>query len=362
MTGEGPSITTTTKRYGLGLLVAVFIAICGFFIYRWAGGNFEFGQFLRSFRGLNYGWLAAASGFVLLTYVGRAVRWRVMISPIRPHASFGNLLKATIIGFTAITLFGRPGELVRPYLISARERVALSSQLAVWLLERIYDLLAVILVFGFALTRVKPKAQMSPALEWVLNTGGYFVAGIGVVCVTVLIALSVFTEPATRRIRGALSALPEKFRHRADELVTAFVGGMASTRRGTYVVRLVAYTAAEWVIILASVYCLLQAFPSTRALTITDNAVFLGFVAFGSAVQIPGIGGGMQVAAVLTLTEVFGIAVESATAVAVLIWLTQYALCIPIGLVLAIAEGLSWRSLSHIEEQAPTAIVEKVRT
>ena len=111
-----------------------------------------------------------------------------------------------------------------------------ATPLAVWVLERIYDLLAVILVFGFALTRVKPKAQMSPALEWILNTGGYFVATIGIVCVTVLIALSVFTEPATRRIRDALSALPEKFRHRADGLVTAFVGGMASARRGSYVI------------------------------------------------------------------------------------------------------------------------------
>ncbi len=362
MNEEGPRIPTTTKRYGIGLFVVVLIVIGGFVIYRWTGGNFEFRQFLRSFRGLDYLWLLAACGFVLLTYGGRAIRWRVMISPIRPHANLGNLLKANIIGFTAITLFGRPGELVRPYLIAARERLPLSSQLAVWLLERIYDLLAVILVFGFALTRVKPKAQMSPALEWVLNTGGYFVAGIGIVCVTVLIALSVFTQPATRRIRDALSALPERFRHRADGLVTAFVGGMASARRGTYVVQLVAYTAAEWVIILGSVYCLLQAFPPTRALTITDNAVFLGFVAFGSAVQIPGIGGGMQVAAVLALTEVFGISVESATAAAVLIWLTQYALVIPIGLVLAVAEGLSWRSLRHIDEQNTTTVVEKART
>jgi glycosyltransferase 2 family protein len=362
LTEEGPTNPATARHYGIVLVVAILITLCGVYLYRRFGGDFEFDRFLRSFRGLDYRWITAGSLFVLLTYLGRAVRWRVMISPIRPHANLVNLLKATLIGFTAITLFGRPGELVRPYLIATRERLPLSSQLAVWLLERIYDLLAVILIFGFALTRVKPKAGMSPALEWILNTGGYFVAAIGIVCVTVLIALSVFTEPATRRIRDALSALPEKFRDRADGLVTAFAGGMASTRRGTYVVQLVAFTAAEWVIILASIYCLLQAFPPTGALTITDNAVFLGFVAFGSAVQIPGIGGGMQVAAVLALTEVFGIAVESATAVAVLIWVTQYAIVIPLGLVLSVAEGLSWRSLRHIDEQNPTGVVEKVRT
>jgi hypothetical protein len=287
-----------------------------------------------------------------------------MISPIRPHAGFLNLLKATMIGFTAVCLFGRPGELVRPYLIALRERLPVSSQLAVWFLERIYDLLFVILVFGFSLTQVEPKREMSAALQWILNTGGYFVAGIGLLCVTLLVALSVFTEPATKRIRDALSVVPSTYRARLDGLVIAFAGGMASTRRGTYVLQLVAYTVVEWLIIIASNYCLLQAFPATRMLTLTDNLVFLGFVAFGSAVQVPGIGGGMQVAAVLVLTELFGISLEPATAAALLLWLTMYVVVVPIGLALALHEGLSWRSLRHINEQpvsdpTPTIVVNK---
>ena len=66
-----------------------------------------------------------------------------------------NLLSATVIGFTAITLFGRPGEFVRPYLIAVKEQVPVPSQFAAWVLERIFDLLMALLVFGFALTRVQ---------------------------------------------------------------------------------------------------------------------------------------------------------------------------------------------------------------
>ena len=362
MTGERRGIRAHNKHYTFGLLLGAALAACAVLLYLRFGGDFQLDRFLSSFRGLDYGWLATGGFLVLFTYAGRAIRWRVMVSPIRPHASFMGILNATVIGFAAMTLFGRPGELVRPYLIAARERLPLSSQLAAWLLERIYDLLAVILVFGFALTRTKPPGGISPALEWVLGTGGYFVAGIGLVCVTVLVALSVFTEPATRRIRDALSAMPEKFRDRADSLITAFAGGMASTRRGSYVVQLVAYTAVEWVIILGSNYCLLQAFPPTRSLTMADNAVILGFIAFGSIVQIPGIGGGMQVAAVLALTEIFRLGLEVATAAALLIWVTQYAIIVPIGFVLAVAEGLSWRSLRHIDDQNPTSVVERVST
>ena len=348
---RGDSIASRNRRYGVLLLIVLLVAAAVWATFRLRGADFDIRRFGASFEHIQYGWMAAGVFLVLCTYLGRAIRWRVMISPARPHASLANLLKATIIGFTAITLFGRPGELVRPYLIALRERLPVSSQLAVWFLERIYDLLFVILIFGFALTRVRPREDMGPALNWVLHTGGYLVAGIGVACVTLLVAISVFTEPATRRIRDALQVLPGKYRERVDGLVTAFAGGMASTRRGSYVFQLVALTVVEWVIIIAANYCLLQSFPATRRLTLLDNVVFLGFVAFGSAVQIPGIGGGMQVAAVLVLTKLFGLYLEAATAAALLLWLTMYVVVIPLGMLLALMEGLSWRSLRHIDEQ-----------
>jgi uncharacterized protein (TIRG00374 family) len=362
-TGCGAKGLKNKRHYGAALLVALAVLAAVYAIRHVAGSGFDLDRFLASFGRLHPGWLAASVALVLLTYPGRAIRWRAMIEAIRPRASLTALLNATVIGFTAVTLFGRAGELVRPYLIAVKERVPLSSQLAVWFLERIYDLLFVILIFGFGLTRVKPKGAMSPALEWILNTGGYFVAGLGLLCVTLLVALSVFTEPATRRICDALAAFPEKYRARFNNLVMEFAGGMASSRRAAHVFKLLAYTAIEWLIIVASAYCLLRSFPPTSSLTITDSIVFTGFIAFGSVVQIPGIGGGMQVAAVLVLTELFGIAVESAAALALLLWVTTYVVIMPAGIVLALHQGLTWASLRHIKDrdidQESTGVVEE---
>ena len=84
-----------------------------------------------------------------------------------------NLLSATVIGFTAITLFGRPGEFVRPYLIARKEQVPVTSQFAAWVLERIFDLLMALLLFAFALTRVQSSdLHVGPKLTWVLAAGG----------------------------------------------------------------------------------------------------------------------------------------------------------------------------------------------
>ena len=58
---------------------------------------------------------------------------------------------------------------MRPYLIATQGAVPLSSQLAALLLERIYDLLTALLVFGFALSQIqRSEVQAGPALGWVL--------------------------------------------------------------------------------------------------------------------------------------------------------------------------------------------------
>ncbi|HYM12789.1 MAG TPA: lysylphosphatidylglycerol synthase transmembrane domain-containing protein, partial [Bryobacterales bacterium] len=116
--------------------------------------GFHWSVFLASLTRLQMRWLVAAVALALATYPGRALRWAVLLKPLRPKPDMRKLVSATIIGFTAVTLLGRPGEFVRPYLIAVQERVPFSSQLAAWVLERIYDLLIVLAIFGFALSRV----------------------------------------------------------------------------------------------------------------------------------------------------------------------------------------------------------------
>ena len=64
----------------------------------------------------------------------------------------------------------------------------------------------------------------------------------------------------------------------------------------------------------------------------------MGFVSFGSVVQIPGIGGGMQVVAVLVLTELFGVRLELATSFADPDWILTFVAIVPVGLLRG-AEG-----------------------
>jgi hypothetical protein len=101
-------------------------------------------------------------------------------------------------------------------------------------------------------------------------------------------------------------------------------------------------------------FCVFHAFPATAGLGFIDIVIVLGFVSFGSIVQIPGVGGGMQIVTILVLTEFYGVALEAASGVALMLWVVSFVAIVPLGLGLAFHEGIKWRSLKHIDPGAGT--------
>jgi glycosyltransferase 2 family protein len=338
-------------KKGALILAAILAGIGGLLYYRLRKSPFDWNLFLATFTGVNWGWLILSIILILFTYSGRALRWEVMLRPLGTKPNFWKINSATLVGFTAIFLLGRPGELVRPYLISLKQRVAFSSQMAAWLLERIFDLLAVLLIFGFSLARI-PAAdlQAGPALAWVLQTGGYIVAGLGTVSLLVLLVFRSFSDFAEHRIMSALTFLPDAARLRIAKAIAAFSEGMRVTRNPANLALLCLYTLLEWAIIVGCLFAFFRAFPVTARLTLTDVMIFVGFVAFGSIIQIPGIGGGVQVVAIIVLTEIFGMSLEAATGIALLNWILTFVVVVPFGLILAFHEGINWRKLKHLRE------------
>jgi len=333
------------------MVLAIVAAIAAIVLWRWHGSSFHWGEFARAFRGLNVIWLTFSIVLIFCTYYGRALRWEVMLRPIQPNASVKRILSATLIGFTAIVLLGRAGEIVRPYLIAQKERVPFPSQVAAWVLERIYDLLMVLAIFGFALSRVPwATLPLKPGLAQLFRTGGWVVGTIAAVCIAVLIAFGRFSHLARRWVTWLSRALPHGAQAHARRLFGAFLDGMQSSSKGTYVALICAYTLLEWALIFGCYYCMFRACPVTEQFGVAEVSVFLGVVAFGSILQIPGIGGGVQAAAILALTGIFGMREDLASGVAMLIWAVSFLTVVPIGLVLAQREGINWTRFRHLQD------------
>src|SRR5262245_47994712 len=124
------------KKY---LFSAIVFFVMGALVYAqfrtWK--NFDWAQ-LVEYR-LNWWRIAEGVGYIYISYLLRAFRWKMFLCPVRPQASVFGLLPPTLIGFTGLALLGRPGELSRPYLIARRVNLSFASQIAVWSVERIFD-------------------------------------------------------------------------------------------------------------------------------------------------------------------------------------------------------------------------------
>ena len=339
-------------KWAAGVAVAVLLGVW-FLHSRLSAQAFDWGFAMAAVARLRWPWLAIAVIPICGTYYGRALRWAVFLKPQKARPSMRNLLVATIIGFTAITLFGRAGDFVRPYLIAVKEEVPVTSQIASWLLERIFDLLMASLLLGFALTRVQASGlQVGAKLAWVLAFGGKIVGvSCGIVLLS-LISLRHFAEPVRRRLVVATHWLPERLAAKAEKMVNALVKGVESIRSDGALFLIFLYSVVEWALIAACYWCLAQAYAGVVNLTIVDVLILLAFVSFGGVVQIPGVGGGTQVVAFLVLTELYGVRAEVATSFALILWILTFVAIVPLGFVLALKEGLDWHSLRQIGREA----------
>jgi hypothetical protein len=86
--------------------------------------------------------------------------------------------------------------------------------------------------------------------------------------------------------------------------------------------------------------------------------LLLAVTLVGSTLQLPGVGGGAQIASIIALTTIFGVEQEPATAIAIMLWLITFASCLLAGIPLLIHEGFSlgelWR-LARTEAKAEDA-------
>ena len=341
-----------SRRHGWKWAIGVVLAVLlGAWLLRrgLSGRAFDWSMALNAITHLRWPWLLAALVPIFGTYYGRALRWEVFLKPQKARPSMRNLLVATVIGFTAITIFGRAGDFVRPYLIAVKEKVPVTSQIASWLLERVFDLLMASLLLGFALSRVQASSlRVGAKLAWVLTSGGKIV---GISCVVVLIALFVlrqFAEPVRRRLVAAAYWLPKKWAVKVEKVVNALVKGVESIRSDGALGLIFLYSVLEWVLIAACYWCLAQAYVGIINITIVDVLILMAFISFGGVVQIPGVGGGTQVVAILVLTELYGTRLELATSFALLLWILTFVAIVPVGLGLAVKEGLDWHSLRQM--------------
>ena len=131
----------------------------------WFGRNLDWVEVVARFATPIPYLLIAAVLIISLAYFFRAFRWGALLKPLSA-ARFSDLFAATTIGFSGVFLIGRAGEFVRPVVLSMRDpRVRPSASLVTIVVERIYDMTAVALMFAINLIWFKPPSALDVSFD-----------------------------------------------------------------------------------------------------------------------------------------------------------------------------------------------------
>lgn len=291
--------------------------------------------------------IAAAIALTMVTYALRALRWQGLMVPIGT-ASFANCFATTVLGFTVNFLVpgGRVGEIARPYLLAKRESFPVSSTLATVLLERVLDLVTVVLLMGFALLFGDLSRQRSDAVASV-RVGGVLGFGGAVAALLVMAFFARYPGRALEICKWMFRVLPAMWQDSANRMAATFATGLRVLVDGAGLFKAAALSILLWLNIAVGVWLGARALGAYFAYTSTF--VVIGFLTVGVAVPTPGGIGGYHVMSALAMTSLLGIDASVAKAVALVNHAISFLPVTFIGIILFAKAGLSFRQVKSMK-------------
>jgi len=338
------------KRAAITGIVLVVLAGLVYMQFRtWK--NFNWDLFLAQTHSVSLFHIFHGIALIYIAYFLRAVRWKLFLRPVRPQTTILGLVAPTIVGFTGLALLGRPGELIRPYLIAKRESLPFSSQLAVWAVERIFDIGGFTFLFVLAaFVATAPKR---------LEHHGTF-EYVALVLTAIVIGLTLGAIAVHRSGEALAKWVEQRFAHHASNIghrialrIREFRSGLNTIHSTTSLLALIGVSVLMWAMIAVAYKEVAHSYRAPQ-LEIPQTQIFLLMASsmVGSLVQLPGVGGGSQFATIEALNHIFGVPPELATSCGIMLWLVTFMAIVPVGLVLAHHERLSFRNLSKESHEA----------
>ncbi len=147
-------------------------------------------------------------------------------------------------------------------------------------------------------------------------------------------------------------------RSRIASAITGISDGLQAIRTLPDLWAAIVYTVMHWVLAVLIYLFVAKAFGDAflhSDMNFSGAMLVLAVTLVGSALQLPGVGGGAQIASFIGLTKIFGVEQEPAAAIAVVLWIITFAGCTLAGIPLLIHEGMSMgelRKLARAEAEA----------
>lgn len=226
--------------------------------------NISLDELIESFKGVHYFYLVPATVFIILSFIFRIFRWQILLSPVRKIPLFG-LFSPMMVGYMGNILPARAGDIFRPYLISQRYEVPFSSSIATIVLERLFDVLGLLVIFIwcfiFYSDLFNSGAMVSGVSVETLAVKFGELATLVLCIILVLIYFLLYQEQRFLRGVHAFSRhLPARWHDKVEFVVQEFRLGVVILKSFPALIKIVLFTALEWLANIFSMYPLYWAY------------------------------------------------------------------------------------------------------
>jgi len=279
--------------------------------------DIDFGLLIAELKKTNY--FYAIAGTIIGTFLGsyfRALRWRYLLNPLKANIKMSSLFPFVMIGYMMNALIPRGGEVARPVLTAQKENISRAAAFGTIVVERIFDMLSMFIVFGFCLFffREKISDAFKPYnIEMISLWSSLIILAFVLTVVLMLIKLEK-TEQIVERLTRKF--LPEKYQSKIHKIFISLISGFLFIKYPKYYFKIFITTALIWICYAVSTYLAFFAFDIK--LSFLDANLILVLMSFAMTLPLPGNSAGSYYLFVKTaLVSIYGINPETAIGYAI---------------------------------------------
>ncbi|HEY2381526.1 MAG TPA: lysylphosphatidylglycerol synthase transmembrane domain-containing protein [Terriglobia bacterium] len=300
-------------------------------VYRWSDFSFDWSLFFTSLWNVQPLWLTVSIAATFLTFFIRAIRWQVLLHPLK-SIPLGPLTSMNLVGFSAICVLGRAGELIRPLWLTRKERIPLTVSMATLVVERFFDSVMLVVLFACTLLLVKVPTAAIGTLTLMKNAAWIIILG----SVVSLGVLFLFRSNIDRIV----DFVPFK---RLSSLLRSFSDGLSFLEKSRTFGLVIAHSAVLWIAIAFQFWFMLLGMK--LSFSVAAATLVMVVTAIGSVAQVPGIGGGFQAGYIFCMTTFFALPKEQAVATSLIAWASSSVPVVVAGALYMVSHGLSLKDL-----------------
>ena len=328
----------------LGLVIA---GLALFLTFR----NVSFHAIYESIRGLEYRYLPLAVVLFFSSFAVRVYRWHYLCRPVKsipPRRLFSPMM----IGFMGNMLPLRAGEFIRAYLLGKREDIGFSASFATIVVERIFDMASVLVLFAGLLVFnplvfVPQGGTADPRIVAAVRSFGFMSFAVCMGLIVFCYFLSHQQERTVRLVRFFTRILPRRLQHRIDEILRSFTEGLGVLRDPKGVFAVVLLSTVVWAVVIVANYPLYYAYRIESIVPPSSLVTLVVLLCAAVMIPTPGFIGPFQLAATFMLADLYGVDRAEAASFSLVIWFLQMSTICLAGIFFLLRDNVSFLELSR---------------